>query len=209
MEVIRKADTIETHQNVKCICGIDFCFNCGSRQHYPLSCDLFRKWNILKEKIFDKNCLENKKRSTKCPYCHFVCQNNGDNNKFIVSFFVIIFYSVFPLWTFSKLQSCIRCHKCFCGVCFELIEEVKAPYHFHLQVNHLANIQAAYYFKKYEAEEKKIKKNNVIFSEVKEALEQNWSLYQSQVGKSFYILLLTTIFLYRNFTSCISDRYIQ
>ena len=60
---------IHSAREVKCKCGLIYCFNCTKESHRPCSCEMFEKWNKLNEnsKNDDKWIEANTKE---CPHCH-------------------------------------------------------------------------------------------------------------------------------------------
>ena len=56
-------------REIKCKCGISYCFKCSKESHRPCSCEMIQKWNKLNDN--SKNDEKWIQANTKeCPHCH-------------------------------------------------------------------------------------------------------------------------------------------
>ncbi|XP_058795261.1 E3 ubiquitin-protein ligase arih1l-like [Phymastichus coffea] len=86
-----KVQCIDTKQ-IKCKCGMAFCFSCGGDYHEPLSCELLRKWLAKCKADTEPRPVDDAKD---CPKCQKSVEKTGGCNR----------------------VRCKKCHYQFCWVC--------------------------------------------------------------------------------------------
>lgn len=63
-------------REINCLCGISYCFKCSKESHIPIPCEMFNKWNKLRENSFYITSEEEKSdkwihaNTKECPICH-------------------------------------------------------------------------------------------------------------------------------------------
>ena len=72
--VVYKSD-YATVNEVKCLCGNEFCFLCSKEQHLPSSCDEVSDW-AAKENDESDSLVWIKANTKKCPKCNTSIEKN-------------------------------------------------------------------------------------------------------------------------------------
>ncbi|ELP83465.1 ariadne RING finger, putative [Entamoeba invadens IP1] len=83
-----------------CDCETDLCLLCGSDNHRPASCDMWKKWTELLKKD-GLNLKWIRENSRPCPKCGTFIEKNGG----------------------CQWMSCYKCHSFFCWVCMQVTND--------------------------------------------------------------------------------------